>query len=160
MLGDHLYASDSDVPCAQQLMQVYERTRDSVVGLKVTSADEIHLYGCVAGIWKDEQSILSITEFVEKPGVEDAQTRLKVEGLEEGYYLSLFGQYILKPDIFKYLEENITHNLREKGEFQLTSCLDRLRQEDGFSGYVVKGRRFDIGVPDAYRQAMMDYRNL
>ena len=83
-----------------------------------------------------------------------------MEGLEEGYYLSLFGQYILKPDIFKYLEENITHNLREKGEFQLTSCLDRLRQEDGFSGYVVKGRRFDIGVPDAYRQAMMDYRNL
>ena len=160
MLGDHLYASDSDVPCAQQLMQVYERTRDSVVGLKVTSADEIHLYGCVAGIWKDEQSILSITEFVEKPGVEDAQTRLMVEGLEEGYYLSLFGQYILKPDIFKYLEENITHNLREKGEFQLTSCLDRLRQEDGFSGYVVKGRRFDIGVPDAYRQAMMNYRNL
>ena len=58
MLGDHLYASDSDVPCAQQLMQVYERTRDSVVGLKVTSADEIHLYGCVAGIWKDEQSFL------------------------------------------------------------------------------------------------------
>jgi UTP-glucose-1-phosphate uridylyltransferase/mevalonate kinase len=160
MLGDHLYASDSDVPCAQQLMQVYERTRDSVVGLKATSADEIHLYGCVAGIWKDAQSILSITEFVEKPGVEDAQTRLQVEGLEEGYYLSLFGQYILKPDIFKYLEENITHNLREKGEFQLTSCLDRLRQEDGFSGYVVKGRRFDIGVPDAYRQAMMDYRNL
>ena len=111
---------------------------------------------------KDSSVIFSllITEFVEKPGVEDAQTRLKVEGLEEGYYLSLFGQYILKPDIFKYLEENITHNLREKGEFQLTSCLDRLRQEDGFSGYVVKGRRFDIGVPDAYRQAMMDYRNL
>ena len=60
----------------------------------------------------------------------------------------------------QYLEENITHNLREKGEFQLTSCLDRLRQEDGFSGYIVKGRRFDVGVPDAYRQAMMDYGNL
>jgi len=160
MLGDHLYASDSDVPCARQLMQIYEKTRDSVVGLKVTPADEIHLYGCATGIWKDEQSILSITEFIEKPSEEDAQTRLLVEGIEEGFYLSLFGQYILKPDIFKYLEENITHNLREKGEFQLTSCLDRLRQEDGFSGYIVKGRRFDVGVPDAYRQAILEFRNI
>jgi len=67
---------------------------------------------------------------------------------------------ILKPDIFKYLAENITHNLREKGEFQLTSCLDRLRQEDGFSGYIVHGRRLDVGVPDAYRQAIMDFRDL
>jgi UTP--glucose-1-phosphate uridylyltransferase len=141
-------------------MRVYEKTRDSVVGLRVTRADEIHLYGCTAGIWKDEQSILSITEFIEKPSVEDAQTRLLVEGVEDGFYIALFGQYILKQDIFKYLEENITHNLREKGEFQLTSCLDRLRQEDGFSGYIVKGRRFDVGVPDAYRQAILDFRNL
>jgi hypothetical protein len=59
LLGDHLYASDSDVPCARQLMRVYEKTRESVVGLRVTPADEIHLYGCTAGIWKDEQSILS-----------------------------------------------------------------------------------------------------
>jgi UTP-glucose-1-phosphate uridylyltransferase/mevalonate kinase len=160
MLGDHLYASENAVPCAQQLMRVYEKTRESVVGLKVTAADEIHLYGCTAGVWKDDQSILSITEFIEKPSLEDAQAHLQVEGLEEGFYLTLFGQYILKPDIFKYLEENISHNIREKGEFQLTSCLDRLRQEDGFSGYIVKGRRFDIGVPDTYRQAMMDYGNI
>jgi len=160
MLGDHLYASDNDVPCAQQLMQVYEKTRESVVGLRVTPADEIHLYGCAAGIWKDDHSILSITEFIEKPSVEDAHTRLLVESIEDGFYLALFGLYILKPDVFKYLEENITHNLREKGEFQLTSCLDRLRQENGFSGYIVKGRRFDVGVPEAYRQAMVDYRNL
>jgi UTP-glucose-1-phosphate uridylyltransferase len=158
MLGDHLYASDNDVPCAQQLMRVYEKTRESVVGLKVTPANEIHLYGCTAGVWKEDQTILSITEFIEKPHMEDAQSRLRVEGLEEGFYLALFGQYILKSDIFKYLEENITHNLREKGEFQLTSCLDRLRQEDGFSGYIVKGRRFDVGLPDAYRQAILDYR--
>ncbi len=97
---------------------------------------------------------------MEKPNLEEAQSRLMVEGVKAGYYLSLFGQYILKLDILKYLEENILHNIREKGEFQLTSCLDRLRQEDGFSGYIVKGRRFDVGVPDAYRQAMIEYRDL
>jgi UTP-glucose-1-phosphate uridylyltransferase/mevalonate kinase len=160
LLGDHLYASDNNVPCAQQLMQVYEKTRESVVGLRVTPADEVHLYGCASGIWKDDHSILSITEFIEKPSVEEVQNRLLVESIEDGFYLAFFGLYILKPDVFKYLEENITHNLREKGEFQLTSCLDRLRQDDGFSGYIVKGRRFDVGIPEAYRQAMMDYRKL
>ena len=160
LLGDHLYASDINTPCAQQLLRVYEKTQQSVVGLRVTPEAEIHLYGCTSGIWEENQSILSITEFIEKPSLEDARTRLVVEGLKEGFYLSLFGQYVLKPDIFPYLEENITHNLREKGEFQLTSCLDRLRQEDGFSGYIVKGRRFDVGVPDHYRQAMIDYRDV
>ena len=92
-------------------------SQDNVVGLKVTPADQIHLYGCAAGIWKDNNFILSITEFIEKPSVEDAQTRLLVEGIKDDFYLSLFGQYILKPDIFKYLEENITHNLRGKVSF-------------------------------------------
>jgi UTP--glucose-1-phosphate uridylyltransferase len=78
--------------------------------------------------------------------------------MQEDKFLSVFGQYVLKPDVFRYLEENIRHNLRERGEFQLTSCLDRLRQEDGFTGYVVQGRRFDIGLPDAYRQTMIDFR--
>jgi UTP--glucose-1-phosphate uridylyltransferase len=40
---------------------------------------------------------------------------------------------------------------------QLTSCLDKLRQEDGFMGYLVQGRRFDIGVPRAYLQTLIDF---
>ena len=55
-------------------------------------------------------------------------------------------------------EEHIRLNLRERGEFQLTSCLERLRQEDGFTGYVVKGRRYDIGTPEAYRQTLATFQ--
>jgi len=66
---------------------------------------------------------------------------------------------ILTPRIFGLLEENISNNMREKGEFQLTSCLDKLRQEEGFVGCRVKGRRFDIGQPNAYRQTVIDYPN-
>ena len=41
-----------------------------------------------------------------------------------------------------------------KGEFQLTSALDRLRQEDGFLGLVMQGRRFDIGLPEYYLETL------
>jgi UTP-glucose-1-phosphate uridylyltransferase len=44
------------------------------------------------------------------------------------------------------------------GEFQLTSCLEKLRQQEGMTGYVVKGKCFDTGLPDAYRQTMIDFR--
>ena len=160
MLGDHLYASDSEVSCARQILDVYDRVEHSVVGLKTTPSDQIHNFGCVTGAWQESDTILSITEFYEKPDVEYARQHLQVEGLREDEFLTVFGMYVLVPEIFDYLEENISHSLRERGEFQLTSCLDKLRKEDNFSGYLVKGRCFDIGVPEAYRQAMIDYRNV
>ena len=160
MLGDHLYASDSEVSCARQILDVYDRVEHSVVGLKTTPSDQIHNFGCVTGAWQEPDTILSITEFYEKPDVEYARQHLQVEGMKEDEFLTVFGMYVLVPEIFDYLEENISHSLRERGEFQLTSCLDKLRKEDNFSGYLVKGRCFDIGVPEAYRQAMIDYRNV
>ncbi len=160
MLGDHLYASDSEVSCARQILDVYDRVEHSVVGLKTTPSDQIHNFGCVTGAWQESDTILSITEFYEKPDVEYARQHLQVEGMKEDEFLTVFGMYVLVPEIFDYLEENISHSLRERGEFQLTSCLDKLRKEDNFSGYLVKGRCFDIGMPEAYRQAIIDYRNV
>ena len=66
---------------------------------------------------------------------------------------------LLTPRVFDYLEEHIQHNIRERGEFQLTSCLDRVRQYEGFAGHVVQGRRFDIGLPESYRQTVADFRS-
>lgn len=159
LLGDHLYASDTDASCARQLLDIYDRVGHSVVGLKMTPAAEIHNFGCVTGVWDEKDSILTLTEFYEKPTREYAQKHLHVEGMDDDLFLTVFGQYVLTPDVFDYIEENIRHNIRERGEFQLTSCLDRVRQEHGFSGYVVKGRRFDLGLPEAYRQTVIDFRN-
>ena len=110
------------------------------------------------GVWQDE-SLLSITEFYEKPSVAYARQHLHVDRMDKDLFLTVFGLYVLTPQIFDYLEENITHNLRDRGEFQLTPCLDTLRKEDNFSGYVLKGRRFDIGLPEAYRETVIDFRD-
>ena len=159
MLGDHVYASDIEESCAQQLLSIYNRIGHGVVGLKVTPAEELHKFGCATGSWQEDDSIISITEFNEKPKIEYAREHLHVEGMQDDLFLTVFGQYILPPEIFEYLEENITHNIRESGEFQLTSCLDKLRREQGFTGVIIKGRRFDIGEPEAYRQTIIDFRN-
>ncbi len=44
--------------------------------------------------------------------------------------------------------------MRERGEIQLTSALDRLRREDGFLGLVMAGRRYGIGLPQHYLETL------
>ena len=89
-----------------------------------------------------------------------ARSNLRVPGLHAGEYLTVFGQYILKPQIFGFLEEHISNNVRERGEFPLTSALDRLRQEEGFLGLMVDGKRYDIALPEYYLETLKTFRGL
>jgi UTP--glucose-1-phosphate uridylyltransferase len=102
--------------------------------------------------------LLNITEFAEKPTRDYARNNLRVPGLGPDEYLTVFGQYIIKPQLFHYLEEHITNNVRERGEFQLTSALDRLRQEDGFLGLIMDGQRYDIGLPASYLETLQTFQ--
>lgn len=157
LLGDHLYRSTTDIPCSRQLVDVFEKRGLSVVGLQQTPGSKVRHYGCVAGSWEKGERVLAISEFYEKPDVEYARQHLQVEGLPDDTFLTVFGLYVLKPKVFEYLGENIRMGVRERGEFQLTSCLDRMRREDGFLGYVVNGRPYDIGNPEAYAQTLKDF---
>ncbi len=157
MLGDHIYRSTSHVSCAQQMLDAYQRHGTSVVGLKRTPQDLIANFGVVTGTWIEENSLLSITEFAEKPNLDYAQTNLRVPCIPEDEYLTVFGQYVIKPELFDLLDSNIKNNVRERGEFQLTGALDRLRQIDGFNGLVIDGQRFDIGIPEYYLKTLQAF---
>ncbi len=159
MLGDHIYSSNSELSCTQQLLEAYQKYGTSILGLRRTPESEIANFGTVAGVWIEENKILNITEFAEKPTIDYARTNLRVPGLPEGEYLTVFGQYIIKPQLFSYLQEHIENNVRQRGEFQLTSALDRLRQEDGFLGLLTDGRRYDIGIPEHYLETVQTFRN-
>lgn len=158
MLGDHIYRSTSSRSCARQLLEAFNQHRISVLGLRNTPEVEIGNYGTATGVWIEGNSLMNVTEFAEKPPVDYARTNLRVPGFPEDEYLTVFGQYVIKPQLFNYLAENIANNVRERGEFQLTSALDRLRQEDGFLGLVMEGKRYDIGLPNAYLETLQQYR--
>jgi UTP--glucose-1-phosphate uridylyltransferase len=158
MLGDHLYRSHAERSCAQQLLDAYARHGVSIVGLRRTPESQLASFGAATGVWLEENRLLSITEFAEKPTTDYARNNLRVAGLPEDEYLTVFGQYVIKPQIFDYLEEHIRNNVRERGEFQLTSALDRLRQEDGFQGLMVEGHRYDIGLPEYYLETLNTFR--
>jgi UTP-glucose-1-phosphate uridylyltransferase len=158
MLGDHLYRSHLEKSCAQQLLDTYHQHGVSVLGLRRTPEEKIANFGTVTGVWMEDGQLLSVTEFAEKPTVDYARHNLTVPGFAPGEYLTVFGQYVITPQLFEYLEEHITNNVRERGEFQLTSALDRLRQGDGFLGLVIEGQRYDIGLPEYYLETLQDFR--
>ncbi len=158
MLGDHIYRSGSDVSCTSQLLEAYQRYGQNMVGIRRTPEGQIGSFGTVTGVWLEDESLLSVSAFAEKPTPDYARTNLRVPGLPEGEYLTLFGQYILKPKLFDFLKEHIENNVREQGEFQLTSTLDRLRQEEGFLGLIIDGKCFDIGRPDGYLETLRAFR--
>jgi UTP-glucose-1-phosphate uridylyltransferase/mevalonate kinase len=157
MLGDHLYRSIGEKSCAQQLIEAYNKHGVSVLGLRHTPEDQIANFGAATGVWVEDEHLLNVTEFAEKPTVDYARNNLRVPGLPGDEYLTVFGQYIIKPQLFDYLEEHIANNVRERGEFQLTSALDRLRQEDGFLGLIMDGQRYDIGLPEYYLETLRTF---
>jgi len=157
MLGDHIYRSNNAKGCAGQLLEAYQRHGKSVVGMRRTPEEVIGSFGTLTGVWLDECKLLSVTEFAEKPTVDYARLNLRVSCLETDQYLTVFGQYVIKPQLFDYIQQHIENNVRERGEFQLTSALDRLRQEDGFLGLMMDGQRYDIGQPEYYLETLKEF---
>ena len=156
LLGDHVYTSDTKVSCAAQMVDAYQQSQISVIGITVMNAEIIHKAGCVSGKWQSK-SRLEISQIYEKPTLEYAREHLKVSGMSEDEFLGIFGMYILESDIFDLLGSDIANNERFKGEFQLTTCLDKLRAKTGAIGYLVEGQYYDTGMPLFYRQAMINY---
>jgi len=153
MLGDHLFRSDTDVPCAEQVIAAYEEAGGHVVGLAVTPPEEVSNFGAAAGTWLDDGQILAVTEFVEKPSLDYAKAQLRVEGVEDGF-LTFFGLYALGPAVFEHLQHLYDHNLRQGAEFQLTDALSLLRKHEPCFGCLVRGRRFDTGRPEQYLKTL------
>lgn len=155
MLGDHLYRSDGERPCARQLIDAHERSGKNIIGLRRVPEGEIAHYGTASGRWLEDSRLLEIDTLAEKPDVSHARAHLRMPGLPDGQYLAFFGQYVLKPELFEYLAQQIAGEMRERGEYQLTSALDQLRQDADLWGLEVEGQCYDIGLPDLYLRTLL-----
>lgn len=159
LLGDHIYASRTTVNCAAQLLDAFTRHgRKSIVSLYTAPGTDVHHYGTVTGTWVDEQQkVLALSEFAEKPSLDYAREHLAMPGLGDDQFLCVYGQYILTPEIFAILGRHISEGIRQRGEVQLTTALDVLRESDGMLGFLVDGDHYDTGQPFAYLQSLQDY---
>jgi len=128
MLGDDIVVSDR--PCIGQLVEVFEDVGASVVGVEQVPRSKIHRYGVIKGK-RMKDDIYKVEDLVEKPSPAEAPSDL-----------AIIGRYVLKPEIFGFLEKI---GPGKGGEYQLTDAMRLLCRKSGLFGLKFKGRRFDIG---------------
>lgn len=140
LLGDDLV--DSAVPCSKQMMDVFNQHNKSVVALMRVADDDVSKFGICGGHLLQDR-VLSLDTMVEKPSLNDAPSNL-----------AIVGRYILKPSIFRYLEEQ---KPGKGGEIQLTDAMARMMKVEGFIGYEFEGQRYDAGDKFGFLQAGIAY---
>lgn len=162
LLGDTIYHSHSNKPCALQLIEKYERYNQLMVSIHSVPLSDVSHYGILSGVWEDkERTILNVTTMNEKPKSSYAEEFLGVRNAEgKKEYYSVFGQYILTEEVFAQLEEDIRKSDAEGNstkEIELTAALEAVRQKSGMIGVRLNGVMYDMGNPVALCRCVQEY---
>ena len=151
LLGDHIYISNTNKRCAQQVIETYGVARCAISGVQQTPDDKLNLFGTVTGTpMGGDPPTYEVTQIFEKPTIEYAAEHLQTPGVKRGYYLCFFGMHVFPPSLFDCLKYHIDHDIREKGEIQLTSSQEMLRSQERYVAVETRGERYDMGVPFGY----------
>lgn len=159
MLGDTLYRSESGKPCALQLIEKYEQYNKLMVSIHAIPLSEVSHYGILSGTWEDKnETELSVSQMSEKPKSSYAEEFLSVKCRDgQRKYMSVFGQYILTPEVFDQLRQDIAVSDDHTKEIELTSALDKVREQNGMIGVQLQGKMYDMGNPTAFTRCVSEY---
>jgi len=162
MLGDTLSRSITNKPCALQLIEAYERYNKLMLGLYPVPLSTVSHFGIMSGVWEDkDERVLHVNSFVEKPKASYAEEFLSVKNKKgEKEYCSVFGQYILTPEVFLQLRDDIAAADAAGDtvkEIELTTALEAVRSRSGMIGLRLKGYRYDMGNPTALVETVVEF---
>jgi len=140
LLGDDVVVSKK--PALQQMVEVFNEYKTSILGVQEVAQDAVSRYGIVDCRHVDN-NVYKVRDLVEKPKKEDAPSNI-----------AILGRYILTPAIFRYLE---TQTAGANGEIQLTDALKRLSKDEAMYAYIFKGHRYDVGTKIGFLQANIEF---
>lgn len=140
MLGDNLVAPET--PCLPQMIELYERYQSSVLSLLALPLEQVSSFG-VAAVEELEGNAARVNFLVEKPKREEAPSNLTV-----------YGRYVLTPDIFALLEET---KPGVGGEIQITDALQMQAAAGRCYGLRFTGVSYDTGTPLGYLTSSIAY---
>ena len=145
LLGDDVVVNKEGKPALKQLIEQYEKTSASVIGVQTVDKKDVSKYGIVEPSKSHpvKGRLVKLTDMVEKPAVEKAPSQLAV-----------LGRYVLTPEIFELLE---TQGKGAGGEIQLTDAIKRLLDRQAVYAYDFEGQRYDVGDKFGFIKATIDF---
>lgn len=157
LLGDTLYESNTNKCCALQFIEQYEKYNKAMISIHEIPLEKVGYYGIISGQWADsKETVLNMSNITEKPTVKYAEEFLGVGSPKaKKKYYSVFGQYILTSEVFQQLKDNIDNGVvSNRGEIELTTALEQVREKYGLMGVRLDGKMYDMGVPDELRNTL------
>ncbi|MFP3125338.1 UTP--glucose-1-phosphate uridylyltransferase GalU [Ectobacillus funiculus] len=140
LLGDDIVQAET--PCLRQLIDQYEATRSSVIGVQTVPDNETHRYGIVDPLDNNGRRY-QVRNFVEKPSPGTAPSNL-----------AIMGRYILTPEIFMFLEQQ---QIGAGGEIQLTDAIQKLNEIQRVFAYDFEGKRYDVGEKLGFIETTIEF---
>ncbi|HDK7658357.1 TPA: UTP--glucose-1-phosphate uridylyltransferase GalU [Staphylococcus aureus] len=140
LLGDDIV--ESEVTAVKQLIDVYEETGHSVIGVQEVPEADTHRYGIIDPLTKNGRQY-EVKKFVEKPAQGTAPSNL-----------AIMGRYVLTPEIFDYLK---TQKEGAGNEIQLTDAIERMNNDNQVYAYDFEGERYDVGEKLGFVKTTIEY---
>jgi UTP--glucose-1-phosphate uridylyltransferase len=139
MFGDSLY--DAKQPPAKQLINIFKKYSDPVIGLSEVPKNEVDKFGVIDGVDLGG-GVYEIKSLVEKPKVKEAPSNLVA-----------VGKYIITPEVFKILNKmsggksaSAKALAGKSGEIRLTDAFDiMLENNRPLYGKKLEGEWLDTG---------------
>jgi len=140
LLGDDIVYSEK--PCIGQMVEIYEKYKSSILGVKKVPKEEIYKYGNVEGEIVEDR-VYKVKKLIEKPNCEEAYSNI-----------GILGRYIINSTIFKILKYI---KPSKNGEIQLTDALNELAKIEKVYAYEFQGKRYDIGDKQGFLEANIEF---
>ncbi|QCS53929.1 UTP--glucose-1-phosphate uridylyltransferase GalU [Priestia flexa] len=140
LLGDDIV--QSEIPSLRQLINQYEITSSSVIGVQKVEDHQTHRYGIVDPV-SSEGRLYHVNKFVEKPKEGTAPSNL-----------AIMGRYVFTPEIFVFLEKQ---QIGAGGEVQLTDAIEELNKHRFVYAYNFEGKRYDVGEKLGFIQTTLEF---
>lgn len=127
----------------KQMVEKYNDTGCSIIGVESVPEDQVHKYGVVAGEAFDDNNLMKLSTIVEKPVHGTAPSNLAV-----------VGRYVLNGSIMKLIRQTPRGS---GGEIQLTDAIAMQMKKEDVYAYQFDGKRYDCGSKDGFLKANIEY---
>lgn len=154
VLGDQIYKTKNNNSCTKQLLDNFSENNKLTVSVFEIPVEDVSRYGILSGKIDGDNDYFVVDKMYEKPDISYAKQYLYTSYNKEKRYYSVFGEYILNKEVFIKLRDNIEKDKKEKGEFELTSVLDYVREKEGMIAFIPDGEMLDIGNVDSYKKTL------
>jgi UTP--glucose-1-phosphate uridylyltransferase len=140
LLGDDIV--EAEVPCIKQLIEEYNHTHSSIIGVQQVPENETHRYGIIDPLEKYNRSY-QVRNFVEKPKPGSSPSNL-----------AIIGRYVFTPELFMFLDKQ---EIGAGGEIQLTDAIQKLNQIQRVFAYEFEGERYDVGEKLGFIETTIEF---